>query len=214
MSDQTQKNVALFDKHAERYQEKYMDVSGYHDSLDQFCQSVSKASAHLLDIACGPGNICQYLLKKRPDFKILGIDLAPKMLDLAKANNPTATFQLMNGTEIASLSQKFAGIICGFGLPYFSKEEALQLIADTALLLNPEGVLYLSTMEGDYNSSGYASSSSGDSQAYTYFHEANYLEEALQQNGFQEIKIQRQDFIHSNGTSYVDLIILARLSSH
>jgi hypothetical protein len=41
--------------------------------------------------------------------------------------------------------------MCGFGLPYLSKEETENLISGSFALLKPEGVLYVSTMEDDYN---------------------------------------------------------------
>lgn len=35
--------------------------------------------------------------------------------------------------------------MCGFCLPYLSKEETEKLINDVSRLLNPEGVFYIST---------------------------------------------------------------------
>lgn len=56
-------------------------------------------SAAIVEVACGPGNITKYLLNKRPGFKIGGIDLAPNMVELAKVNNPTASFQVMDSRK-------------------------------------------------------------------------------------------------------------------
>ena len=65
----------LFNKYALSYSEKFMDVSQYADTLDVFCNGLP-ASAKVLDIACGPGNIAKYLLNKHPDMQLTGIDLA------------------------------------------------------------------------------------------------------------------------------------------
>src|SRR4051812_15408408 len=99
--------VAVFDKSAKKYQDKFMDVSLYHDTFDAFCDLVTKKGAMVLEIACGPGNITKYLLEKRPDLKILGTDLSPNMLELARANNPLAEFVLMDCRNIGSLNQKY-----------------------------------------------------------------------------------------------------------
>src|SRR5690349_18694421 len=98
--DRTKMAVDIFNKHAQIYQHKYMDVSMYHDTLDAFCNSIPKHNAQILEIACGPGNITQYLLQQRPGFNILGTDLAPNMLELARANNPEAKFKEMDGRNI------------------------------------------------------------------------------------------------------------------
>jgi 23S rRNA G2069 N7-methylase RlmK/C1962 C5-methylase RlmI len=45
--------------------------------------------------------------------------------------------------------------MCGFCLPYLSKEEAVKLIRDAAAILNPDGVFYISTMEDDYSKSDF-----------------------------------------------------------
>jgi 2-polyprenyl-3-methyl-5-hydroxy-6-metoxy-1,4-benzoquinol methylase len=72
------------------YQDKFMDLDVYNDTYDHICNAVTKPKAKLLDIGCGPGNITKYLLSKRPDFDIFGIDMAPNMIEFAKKNNPTA----------------------------------------------------------------------------------------------------------------------------
>lgn len=203
----SQTTIHLFNKQAKAYQDKFMDLSSFHDTFDIFCQNIPKENAAILDIACGPGNITQYLLKKRPDFNILGIDLAPNMLELAKINNPSAQFQLMDCKDISQLTQKYEGIMCGFCLPYLSKEEAVQFIKDASKLLKPQGVLYISTMENDYSKSGFKKGSSGD-EMYTHYHQADYLMEALKANDFEILHVKRQDYPTQDGTKTTDLVLI------
>ncbi len=198
----------IFNQYASDYQNKYMDVGLYHESFDLFCSSIPTEYADILEIACGPGNITQYLLNNRPDFKILGIDIAESMIELAKINNPAAQFKLMDCRDIGMLDQKYDAIMCGFCLPYLSKEESIKLIKDTAILLKPNGVFYLSTMEDDYSKSGIQTNSGGD-QLYMYFHQADYLSRALEENGFEIIELKRQDFPTKDGTKTTDLLIIA-----
>ena len=186
-----------------------MDFDLYNDTFDLFCKSIEKENAEILELACGPGNITKYLLQKRSDFRVLGTDLAPKMIELAQQNNPKAEFQIMDCRDFIKLNKKFDGIMCGFGLPYLSKEDAVRLIKDASNSLNKNGVLYLSTMEDDYNKSGLKKGSTGD-EIFMHYHQADYLSDALEQNGFQLITLQRKDFPEQNGTITTDLILIAR----
>lgn len=208
--DKSKIAVDIFNRYAQPYQDKFMDVSMYHDSFDLFCKSIQKENATVLELACGPGNITKYLLEKRPDLKILGTDLAPNMLELAKINNRNASFQLMDCREIISLNKTFDAIMCGFALPYLSKEEAVKLIGDASQVLNTNGVIYISTMEDDYSKSGFKKGSSGE-ELFMHYHEAEYLVKALEENGFKIIDLRRQDFPEADGGKMVDLLIVAGL---
>ena len=205
--DQTKIAVDIFNKLATGYQDKFMDVSLYHDSLNVFCNSIKKENPEILELACGPGNITKFLLEKRSDFKILGTDLAPNMIELAKINNPSANFELMDCRAITSLSKNYDGILCGFGLPYLSKEEAIQFIKDASRKLNNNGILYISTMEDDNSKSGFKTGSTGD-KMYQNFHQSDYLSATLGENGFSIIHLERKEYLY-NEENTTDLIIIA-----
>ena len=206
--DKTKMAIDVFDKRANEYQARFMDVGLYHDTFDLFCKSIEKENAEILELACGPGNITRYVLNKRPDFNILGIDLAPNMIELAKRNNPIASFQCMDCRDIHLLGKKYDAVMCGFCLPYLSKEESVRLISDVYNLLESNGLLYISTMEDDYAKSGLERSSSGD-QMYIHYHQADYLTQALLENGFKIIAVQRIEYPKQDGSKTTDLVIIA-----
>lgn len=204
--DKTKIAVGIFDKLAKQYQDKFMDVNSYGATFDLFCNSVKQENASILEIACGPGNITQHLLQKRPDFKIFGTDLAPNMIELAKVNNPTAQFEVMDCRQIGKITQKYDAIMCGFCLPYLAKEEMIQLIQDASQLLNPSGIFYLSTMEDDYSQSRIRKGSTGD-EIFMHYYRAEDLTAPLEENNFKIINLQRQDYPANDDT---DLIIIAQ----
>ncbi|WP_288879279.1 class I SAM-dependent methyltransferase [Pedobacter panaciterrae] len=205
------KAADAFNKSAKIYQDKFMDVSSYGDLLNIFCDNITADNASILDIACGPGNITKYLLNRRPDYKVLGIDLSSKMLELAQANNPTAKFELMDCREIDTIEEKFDGITCGFCLPYLTRKEAVALIASVPGLLNPGGVFYLSTMEeDDVNKSRYQISSTGDKVWVNYHHE-RYLTQAFQENNFEIINLKQFTSPDKDGLMITDLILMGKL---
>lgn len=206
--DKTTIAVSIFDKYAKEYQDKYMDVSQYHDSFDLFCESIAAQGADVLEIACGPGNITRYLLEKRPDLKILGIDLSEKMLALARQNNPSAAFRCMDARQIGRLVERYDAIMCGFCLPYLSREASEKLIADASGLLKRGGMLFISTMEADPERSGFERSSGGD-EMYMHYHQASYLTAALRENGFLVVDLRRKDIPGMDSSVSTDLLIIA-----
>jgi cyclopropane fatty-acyl-phospholipid synthase-like methyltransferase len=151
----TWNNIAL------KYQDKFMGLTLYNHTYDFICDAIETQHAKLLEIGCGPGNITKYLLSQRPDFDMLGIDIAPNMIDLATANNPTAKFAVMDARLIHQLDATYDGIIAGFCLPYLSQEESKTFITTCYDLLNNNGVLYLSFVEGNPNQSDYRVGSEG-----------------------------------------------------
>ncbi len=202
--------VDVFNKMANVYQEKFMDVNLYSNSLDLFCEKIQGINPYILDIGCGPGNITKYISDRRKDLNILGIDLAPNMIRLAQINNPNAVFQILDFREIAKIGKYFDGIICGFCLPYLSKEEAINLIGNAAKILNPKGLLYLSTMEDDYSKSGFKKGSSGD-EIFMHYHQFDYLSDTLNENGFKILNSERINYENADGTFTTDLIIIAEI---
>ena len=199
-----------YNRLAKVYEEKFMDNPLYIDSYDDFCRFVTKKNATIFDIACGPGNISKYLLNKRPDYQIFGIDVAPNMIALAEKNNPTAEFQVMDCRDIHKINKQFDAAICGFGLPYISKEEAINLIANVSKLISKDGFIYLSTMENDYEKSGFTKSSSSNDMAYIYYHSFNYLQTALNENEFSIVDFFRKDYPEHDGSTTIDLFIIAQ----
>ena len=101
-----------------------MGLTMYDDSYRAFCALLKPGRVRVLDAACGPGNVSRYLMAQRPDLDLLGIDLAPRMVELAREAVPSAHFAVHDCRHLAALQRRFDGIICAFGLPYLSGEEA------------------------------------------------------------------------------------------
>lgn len=210
--DKVKQTEILFDKYASKYQDKYMDIGLYQNSFDQFISQIDNDQANVLDLACGPGNITQYLLSQQINYQILGLDISTNMINLARKNNPKAKFKQMDCRELDTLNNKFDAIMCAFCLPYFSKIETKKLLSDTHNLLINQGVIYISVMESDYNKSGWQGpSSGGPDKLYIYYHEAKYLCDHLENLGFEIIKLLRLDNPLQNDLSIKDLIIIAKI---
>lgn len=184
--DKYQETFDTWNNIASLYQDKFMNMDLYNETYDYICTFIKKTNAKLLDIGCGPGNITQYLLSRRPDFDIFGIDIAPNMIELAKQNNPTADFAVMDSRQISGLDKKFDGVIAGFCLPYLSPNERNKLIDDAYKLLNDNGLIYLSFVEGDPDQSDYKTGSGG--RVFFHYHNLDDLTAQLFKSSFDEIK--------------------------
>lgn len=207
--DRDKETFETWNKIALLYQEKFMDLDLYNVTYDFICNSILKVNAKILEIGCGPGNITKYLLSRRPDFDIFGIDIAPNMIELAKINNPKAAFSVMDSRRIGELKSKYDAIVCGFCIPYLSGVDSKKLISDSYNLLLEDGLIYLSFVEGDPIESGFQVDNSGG-RSYFYFHKLATLKTQLIQNDFGEIVITKLDFKRSESHKEQHTIITAK----
>ncbi|WP_371185993.1 trans-aconitate 2-methyltransferase [Thalassotalea maritima] len=207
--DSYQITASTFNKLANRYQAKYMDFDFYLDTYDAFCDLVDTPHAKIFELGCGPGNISRYMLNKRADYQWFGIDIAPNMVDLAKANNPTATFAVMDCREVGQVNRKYDAILCGFCAPYLSKRDVEILISNARKLLHAGGIFHLSAMEDADTRSGLETSSAGD-QVYIYYHQFEHIKKHLELNGFEILRVLRKAFPCTSAKPTTDMFIYAR----
>lgn len=191
------------------YQDKFMDLDLYNDTYDLFCSEIKKINPIVLEIGCGPGNITKYVLSKRPDIRLEGIDVAPDMIRLAQNNNPAATFHVMDCRDLDMLSEKYDAVLCGFCMPYLSKTDCEKMVRDTSHLLNNDGVFYFSVIEGDNEQSGYEAGSSGH-LSYVYYHSEEHLLQHLKKNNLELISLSRKEYPKTPEIISTHLIFIAR----
>lgn len=198
-----------WNKLAQLYQERFMDLTIYNHSYDLFCNAITKQSPRILEIGCGPGNITRYILSKRPDFILHGIDIAPNMIALAQQNNPAASFSVMDCRDIHKLTTEYEGIICGFCLPYLTETDSAKLFADVAQLLTTGGLLYISFVEGTAAQSGYQTNSQGD-RMYFQYHTPAHITQQLLTNGFEQPDVLKVPYQKSDGTMEEHTVVVVR----
>ncbi|MBS1761876.1 MAG: class I SAM-dependent methyltransferase [Bacteroidetes bacterium] len=187
MLDKYKETFKTWNKVASLYQEKFMNLDLYNETYNYICENLKIDRAKILDVGCGPGNITKYLLSKRKDFVILGIDVASNMIELARKNNPNARFSIMDARRVNDLDARFDCIICGFILPYLSQNDFERFLNDSYRLLNHNGLIYLSYVEGDSINSGYQTGSSVD-KVYFYYYSEDFVKSKLAENNFSDIK--------------------------
>jgi cyclopropane fatty-acyl-phospholipid synthase-like methyltransferase len=202
-------SASVFHKHAEKYRDKFMGLTMYHDSYRVFCEALRPGRTRVLDAACGPGTVSRYLMSQRPELDLLGIDLAPRMVELAREAVPSAHFAVHDCRHLADLPRPFDGIICAFGLPYLSKEEATAFIKAADQALEREGVLYLSTMLGKPEASGFERCSTGD-EVFVNYHTEEQISCSLHAYGFTVLKQTQIPSPSAASKKTTDLIVIAK----
>lgn len=195
---------------AQAYQDKFMEMDLYNSTYDVFCEAVEKENARVLELGCGPGNVTNYLINKRPNYSILATDTAPSMIELGRINVPKAQFQLLDVRDMLGLNQQFDAILGGFVIPYLDSKETEQFIADSFQLLNDKGVLYFSCIERETSYSETQTSSDGKITMEVNYHTADFLLASLEKNHFQLLSVFRIDYPKPNGTIDIHLIIIAQ----
>ena len=97
----------------------------------------------VLDLACGTGDMAFALARRFPDAEILGVDLTPAMLDIARAKSKLPKIRFVEGDalNLSSLvsGATFALCTCAFGFRNFpDRPKALREVWN---VLTPKGEL-------------------------------------------------------------------------
>jgi 2-polyprenyl-3-methyl-5-hydroxy-6-metoxy-1,4-benzoquinol methylase len=208
--NQYDETFETWNKVAALYQAKFMHLEIYNESYDFICNALPLINSTILEIGCGPANISKYLLSKRTDFIIQGIDVAPNMIELAKENNPTAHFEVMDARLIHQLKVKYDGIIIGFCLPYLSPNDTTKLIYDSSNLLKDNGLLYVSFVEGDPKNSGFKAASTGE-RSYFYYHNLEQIKTELMKHSFSDFTLFKVNY--KRNETEIHTILIARKNS-
>ena len=182
MLDENKNAVDVFNEMAEVYQQRYMNVDCYQESLEYFLNNLNSADS-ILDLACGPGNILHYLFKKNNNLNLSGIDLSEEMIRLAKLNVPNAKFEVSDCRDLNYTESRYNAIVCNFLIPYLSEIEIEKLFKAVGNLLVPNGIFYLGFITEEKNLWEIVKSSKGHNVRMNYY-SVDFVTKVLQDNQF------------------------------
>jgi ubiquinone/menaquinone biosynthesis C-methylase UbiE len=106
-------------------------ASTYHDfftpvtmlAIKPLLQAVQiRAGSRLLDVATGPGSLASEATKLAAE--VVGVDLPPGMIDLAKKTYPGIEFRVAEVEHSPFADQMFDAVVCNFALGHFPYPEA------------------------------------------------------------------------------------------
>lgn len=167
---------------AELYENKFMNLTIYDETYQRLLNHLVLRHHRILDIGCGPGNISRFIQQHNPNIKLLGVDIAENMLELARKNVPEGEFYLLDARAIGLIAGKFDAVIAGFCIPYLNQTETQQLVDDVADKLSKYGLFYVSFVEGEPSKPAVKTNPLGSVKFY--YHRQKSLIEMLKQRNF------------------------------
>lgn len=133
-----------------QFAEYYEAVFPYRDEVAAFLRSyIPDGSRRILDAGCGTGHYCGRLAAE--GFEVVGIDLDPRMIDVARTKYPAPTFRCMNVLDVGALPKPFDLVFClGNVAPHLTQEEFARFAGGVATILRPGGVWIFQIVNWDY----------------------------------------------------------------
>ena len=119
--------------------------------LDEFAGRLPRRGP-VLDIGCGPGQVAGYLADR--EVVTIGIDLAPRMLQVARRRHPDIALVAADMRRLPIRAESCAGLVAFYSLPFLARRELPGAIGELRRLLPPGGVLGLATHLGQGEISG------------------------------------------------------------
>jgi len=93
----------------------------------------------ILDVGCGTGYIASMLEDK--GFKVTGIDISAKMLELATASAPHSTFLKMDMKRLDFPRESFDCVLCLYSIIHVPRRYHLEILKGFHRVLKAKGLL-------------------------------------------------------------------------
>jgi ubiquinone/menaquinone biosynthesis C-methylase UbiE len=146
---------AVFSRHALAYQQRLEQVMARGEARGRM-RVLELVDAHagmrVIDLACGPGTLSRRLAKSvSPGGEVVGVDLAPGMIELARASIPGARFEVMDIERLEFADGSFDAAVCGHGLQF--APDLAAALSEARRVLRPDGRLAASVPVEETNDS-------------------------------------------------------------
>lgn len=134
--------AASYDQVAEEYARRIYDELQHkpldRQLLDRLVKRVGKLGP-ICDLGCGPGHVAAYLHSQGAE--VLGVDLSPRMVAVARRLNPTIKFQQGDMLELPFADEAWGGIAVFYSIIHIAREAVVNALLECKRLLKPGGVL-------------------------------------------------------------------------
>ncbi|MBK9030433.1 MAG: class I SAM-dependent methyltransferase [Myxococcales bacterium] len=100
----------------------------------------------VLDVGCGPGHVTGFLAAHGADAR--GLDLAPAMVAIARAQVPAARFEVGDLRALPDADATLGAVVAMYSLIHLPRAEVPAAIVELARALRPDGLLLLAVHAG------------------------------------------------------------------
>lgn len=108
--------------------------------LDRFAIETT-GRGQVCDMACGPGQVARYL--RDAGATVFGLDLSPRMIELARRLNPDISFREGNMLTLDLPEETLAGIAAFYAIVNIPEESLPQAFQEMHRVLQPGGLLLI-----------------------------------------------------------------------
>lgn len=139
-----------WDTVAERYLQLFRDEfdgKPYDRRIIASFAAEMQPGASVCDAGCGP---CGHVTRLLADtgLNAVGVDISPKCIALARQEQPSLHFEVMDMANMAFLNETFQGVVAYYALHYQPKSSLDKVIREFARVMRPGGLLLIVVKEG------------------------------------------------------------------
>lgn len=197
----------FYNKHAEGFASKIATKTLYNTSYSHLL-SIARLQNSILDLACGPANVTEFIVSKNTNIEVTCVDFAPNMIEIARSKFPNADFYISDITNLEIPQKQYDIIVCAFGLPYVQKNK-ISLFTNSILpYTHNASTIYISCMQGTDESRLDSMSFANNAEILVHFHSKETIEKALMNIGFSLVSYSEQDYIEPDNSITIDMIFM------
>jgi len=93
----------------------------------------------IADVGCGPGHVTRFLAARHTD--VIGIDLSPRMIDVAREQAPTPAFGVGSMLQLPAADDAWSGAIALYSIIHLTADERAIACREFARTVRPGGWL-------------------------------------------------------------------------
>jgi SAM-dependent methyltransferase len=137
----------VFDALGKDYEHAFRTATAHRDALTELLADLP-AQAKVLDLGAGTGRPTADVLAAA-GHDVTGYDVAPKMVEIARAQVPSARFELGDMRELSFAAGTWDAITAFFSMLQLPRAEQETMIGRLAAWLKPGGLLLFATVPAD-----------------------------------------------------------------
>jgi SAM-dependent methyltransferase len=139
---QTQSRIrASYDAIALDYDRNFADELDFKPLDRKLLEAVIElvSEGRIADVGCGPGHVTRFLATLHSD--VIGIDISPNMIALAKERTPALTFAVASMLELPAGTGEWAAAVALYSVIHLDPGERAAAWRELARAIRPEGWL-------------------------------------------------------------------------
>ncbi len=130
---------AVYDAVASAYDRQLGDELN-HKPLDRAlltCFAEMAGAGRLADVGSGPGHVTRFLAEQHSD--VVGIDLSPRMVAIARERTPGLTFAVGSMLALSAGDEAWAGVVALYSIIHLTPRERVTAFREFARVILPGG---------------------------------------------------------------------------